>query len=351
MLQGTTIIDFTRLLPGPLATQFLSQMGARVIRIEDPERQDMARTQPPFADGVSTLFGALNGGKETVSLNYRDPAGREALLDYVGTADVLIEQFRPGVMQDWGLDYDSLRAVNPQLIYISLSGYGQTGPAASRAGHDLNYLAEAGILSFNCDAAGKPVVPGVQLADIGSGSYLTVTACLSGLLRRAQTGQGAYLDVSMLDGLLPLMTIPLTQHWGGLDPYSANFLSGALVNYNVYACADGKWVALAALEMKFWRNFCQLVDRPDWIRQHPFELSVQVFPAEQLEALFRSRTQAEWIRLAEGKDVCLSPVRTLTEALADPHIQSRTLIQNVPGDPDGQILQPVFPIKLKDAEA
>lgn len=327
-LQGITIIDFTRLLPGPLATNLLAQLGAEVIKIEHPRRGDYARSQPPFAGGESTLFAGLNFAKEIRTIDYEDEEGRSELLLLVQQADVVVEQFRPGAMASWKLGYAHLKEVNPELIYVSLSGYGQDGPYRNLAGHDLNYLAYSGVLSLIRDQEGRPVIPGVQVADIASGSYLTMTAVLTALLQRERTGSGAYVDVSMLDGLLPLLTVPATQQWGGFDPYTVNFLSGALVNYNVYRCAGGKWIALGALEIKFWNNFCELVDRPDWKRQHHLELSGQIFPKKELEEMFLSRTQEEWLAMAAGHDVCLSPVNNLGDLDRDPQLRHRGGIVN-----------------------
>jgi len=316
-LQGYTIIDFTRLLPGPLATSLLRQMGARVVRVEHPDRSDMARMQPPFVDGQSTLFASLNTGKETVCIDYTSSAGRAEVYDLVGNADVVVEQFRPGVMASWALGYDHLRTLKSELIYASLTGYGQKGDLALQAGHDINYLALAGILDLNRDARGRPVIPGVQIADIGGGSYMFAMAIVTALLQRERTGQGSYLDVSMLDGLLPMMTIPFSQHQGGLDVRSANFLNGGLVNYQVYETSDERWMALGALEPKFWNAFCRLADRPDWERSSPMECSVHLFPIEELDAFFKSRTQAEWVQWADGHDICLTPVRSTGEVLDD----------------------------------
>lgn len=323
ILQGITIIDFTRLLPGPLATNLLAQMGAEVIKIEHPLRGDYARAQPPFVGGQSTLFTGLNFAKTVRLIDYQSEEGKAEVLALIGDADVVVEQFRPGAMAGWGLDYDHLREVNPSLVYVSLSGYGQDGPYRDFAGHDLNYLAYSGILSLTCDHRGRPVIPGVQLADIGGGSYMVFAAILAALFQRERTGRGAYVDVAMLDGLLPLLSVPAAQHWGGFDPYVVNVLSGALVNYNVYECSDGRWVALGALEIKFWSNFCDMVGRPDWQRQHQLELSGQIFPKKDLEDLFRSKTQAEWIAMAAGRDVCLSPVQDLKEMEDDPQIRHR----------------------------
>jgi alpha-methylacyl-CoA racemase len=317
MLQDCTIIDFSRLLPGPLATQMLAQLGARVLKVEHPQRGDLAKFQPPFVDGQSSLYRLLNFNKTIWEIDYQSPPGREDLLEKIRHADAFIEQFRPGAMAGMGLDYETLKTINPRLVYVSLSGYGQEGDLAQAAGHDLNYLAESGILSLNTDASGRPILPGVQMADIAGGAYGTVMACLAGLLAREKTGQGGYYDVGMFQAVLPLLSLPASQHFGGLDPYGMNMLSGGLVNYNVYRCADGRWIALGALEIKFWNNFCSLVDRPNWQRQNHFELSVHSFPQAEVEDLFLQKNMAEWLALSRHLDVCLSPVRRLDEVLPD----------------------------------
>jgi crotonobetainyl-CoA:carnitine CoA-transferase CaiB-like acyl-CoA transferase len=340
------ILDFSRLLPGPLATSLLQQMGARVVRVEHPRRSDMARMQPPFIDGRSTLFASLNTGKETVSLDYNTPAGKAEVCELVREADVLVEQFRPGVMASWELGYEQLRSINTGLIYASLTGYGQKGELALQAGHDINYLALAGILDLNRDGNGRPVIPGVQVADIGGGSYMLAMAVVSALLQRERTGRGSYLDVAMLDGLLPMMTIPFSQHQGGFDVRSANFLNGGLVNYQVYETADKRWMALGALEPKFWNAFCQLAERPDWQRSSPMECSVHVFPKEELEAFFKSRTQAEWVDWADGHDICLTPVRSTGEVLSDDAFLRKQSLQTVKLTDTNSLVVPGVPYSI-----
>lgn len=348
ILTNITILDFTRLLPGPLATNMLAQMGARVIKIEQPDRGDYARMQPPFVDGESTLFGALNFAKEVRKVDFKSKTGKKKVMELAQEADMVIEQFRPGVMAACGLGYEDFKTVNEQIIYLSLSGYGQDGPYRDKAGHDLNYLAYSGILSLTQDREGRPVIPGVQVADISGGSYMLLTACLTALLNRERSGRGSYVDVSMLDGLLPLLTVPATQQWGGFDPYQMNFLSRALVNYNVYQCSDGKWIALGALELKFWNNFCDLVDRPEWKRQNHLELSIHAFPVKEVEELFQSKKQSEWLDLAEGKDICLSPVRRLEEIGDDPQIRHRGGILNVKTPAGNEMRSFALPFRLQE---
>ena len=345
LLQGITLLDFTRLLPGPLATNLLAQAGAHVIKIEHPQRQDYARKQPPLHKGDSLFFQALNHSKSFQTLDYQSPEGAAILTEMIKNAHVLIEQFRPGAMESWGWGYEAVRKINPQIVYISLTGYGQTGPSAHLAGHDLNYLACSGVLSLNKDERGKPVIPGIQMADIGSGAYMTVSACMMGLYHQMRTGQSIYIDVSMLDGLMPLLAFPLTQHWGGWDPQTLKVLSGGLVNYNVYECADGKWVALGALELKFWRNFCAWANRPDWIRNHEMELATHIFPGEEVADLFKTRTQAAWIQAAENHEICLSPIVEIDELEAQEQLLARKVFSQFQTDRGNTLPGLSFPFK------
>lgn len=318
-LKGKTILDFTLLLPGPLATNILAQMGATVLKIEQPQKQDDTRLYPPFVNDKAMLFSMLNHNKESLMIDFRVIEGKEKILDLVRQADVLIEQFRPNVMKAWGLDYETLKNINPNLIYISLSGYGQEGEYSAHAGHDLNYLAYTGILDLMRDDNGKPVIPGIQIADIAGGSYMVVTACLAALLQ----GKGQYIDISVLDGLPPMLTIPLSQVWGGINPHEMKLLNGNLVNYNVYQTKDGEWMALGALEVKFWNNFCQAIDKLDWQRDGFWDLSIHVFSMDDVKVLFQTKTQAEWVEWSKGKDICLSPVVKIADVEKDLHLKAR----------------------------
>ncbi|MEO1449619.1 MAG: CaiB/BaiF CoA-transferase family protein [Bacteroidota bacterium] len=323
MLEGITIVDFTRLLPGPLATHILAQMGATVIKIESPKRMDYARQGLKPTDGVSTLFHQLNHNKDLRQIDYETAAGHAELMDLLEGADAIMEQFRPGAMAAWGLDYASLKARFPRLVYLSLTGYGQEGPMARTAGHDLNYLAQTGLLSLLRDAEGRPVVPGFQLADIG-GAYAAVMALQGALLKQARTGQGSYLDVSLCDAVMPFLAIPYSLYSDGFDHRLFNLINGQrAVNYAVYICADGKWLAVGALELKFWNALCTALDKPDWQRKHQLELVRHVFPTEEVEALFKSRPRSEWLEQLKGLEVCVSPVLEIEELESHPHHQAR----------------------------
>lgn len=328
-LLGYRILDLSRLLPGPWATAMLADMGAEVIKIEDPESPDYVRDYPPIIDGKSANYMAWNRSKRSTAISLRTEAGKQQFLKLVKSADVVVEQFRPGVIDQWGLGYEEAKKVNPKIIYVSLTGFGQTGPMAQTAGHDLNYLALSGVLSLNKDERGKPVIPGTQLADIASGTYQTIQAVMAALLSRHQTGEGQHVDVSMTDGLLPFATIAFNTLWSGQKPVNqAMALSGGLPNYNVYRTADDKWVALGALEPKFWSIFCDMVNRPEWkekaLPNHP---DADQTKKEVIE-LFQSKTRAAWEELGSKHDICLTSVLELDEVEHHPHFQSREMFDH-----------------------
>ena len=212
-LSGIKIIDFTRLLPGPMATHLLTQMGAEVIKIESPKRMDYARASGPQVDGASILFHQLNHKKRLTILDYNSEEGKQEVLELIKGADALIEQFRPGAMDSWGLGYEEIKKINPRIVYVSLTGYGQQGSFAQEAGHDFNYLAYSGIMSLMKDEKGKPIVPDTQYADI-AGAYMAVMALQAALLKQARTGEGSFVDVSLCDSVTPFLAVPYALHQG-----------------------------------------------------------------------------------------------------------------------------------------
>lgn len=325
-LLGYRILDLSRLLPGPWATAMLADMGAEVIKIEDPESPDYVRDYPPIIDGKSANYMAWNRSKRSMAISLRTEEGKQQFMNLVQTADVVVEQFRPRVIAKWGIGYEEAKKVNSKIIYVSLTGFGQTGPMAQTAGHDLNYLALSGVLSLNKDVNGRPVIPGTQLADIASGTYQTIQAVMAALLSRHQTGEGQQVDVSMTDGLLPFATVGFNMLWSGQKPQNQEMaLSGGLPNYNVYQTADGLWMALAALEPKFWSNFCDVVDRPEWketaLPNHPDIGKTK----DEVAALFKTKKRAEWEELGAQHDICLTPVLELDEVEQHPHFKARAM--------------------------
>ena len=325
-LSNIKIIDFSRLLPGPLGSKMLADLGAEVIKIEKNEHADYVSSQAPFVESISTLYHALNHNKEIKILNWDIESEKTELLSLIKSADVIIEQFRPGVMKHWGLDFESLKQINPNLIYISISGFGQDGPFAQKAGHDLNYLAISGLLDQIRDDEGKPVIPGIQIADIVGGAYTLQIAVLSSVLERQKNGKGLFVDISMTDAVIPLLSFPLSQLWGGFDPNEMKILNGGLVNYNVYKCSDEKWIALAALELKFWNAFCDRALNPEWKRDQQYELSVYNFPKSEIDTFFSTKSRDEWTDWAVEFDFCLSPVMELSELEISEQIKAKNQI-------------------------
>lgn len=341
-LTGVRVIDFTRLLPGPLATQFLAEMGAEVIKLEDRHSPDYIRSFPPFINGESAYYLALNRGKYSVALNFRQD--KEQLLELIKTADVLIEQYRPGVMNDMGLGYEDLKTINPKLIYVAITGYGQQNDNAELAGHDINYLASSGLLGLLKDDTGKPILPGFQLADVGGGSYLALTAITAALYEREKTGLGRYIDVAMATAVVPLLALPLASQTS--VGHTIKELAGTIANYNIYRCADGEHIAFGALEPKFWAGFCKAINRPEWegrIAQMN-KADIAALKAD-LEALFTTRTANEWEALGSTADVCITRVRNLEDVANDVYLNQAQAISHY--NYQGQQLNSVaFPVNF-----
>lgn len=335
-LAGIRVLDLTRHLPGPLAALLLADMGADVLKIEPPDGDLMRDMGPRRADGRSAYFTSVNAGKTTRRMNLKRADERAAFLDLVKTADVLIESFRPDVMTRLGVGYDALKAVNPRLIYCSLNGFGCTGPLASRAAHDLNYVSLAGALPpVGLDGS----LSDTPLADCAGGLFaaLAVAGALHG---RARDGQGCHLDLALVDAVLPLQILPLAALGaaGTPPPPGEGLLNGGAACYHVYETSDGRRVTLGALEAKFWRAFCAAAERPDWEARHGDPLPQRALVAE-LASMFRQLTLAECERRFAAADCCFAPVLELTEAVASPHVQSRGLVHRTA---DGE-LQPLFP--------
>jgi alpha-methylacyl-CoA racemase len=328
-LAGIHVLDLTRLLPGGYASRMLADLGADVLKIEEPGSGDYSRTMPPMAGTMGHGFLAVNHNKRSAAINLKHPRGREALLRLVDAADVLVEGFRPGVLGRLDLAHETLRARNPRLIVCAITGYGQDGPYRQRVGHDLNYIGYAGLLGHLTRPGQPPTLPGAQFADIAGGGLMAVIGILAALVGRASTGEGRVVDVAMLDGTLALMPLMASMLLNGAPEPSPGegWLAGALPGYNVYETADGRYITLGALEPKFWVELCRRIDRPDLIaRQMPRNEADRRAVDAELSAIFRTRTRDEWVAELGDAEVCLGPVRTLAEALADPQVQARGLV-------------------------
>ena len=292
-LHNTRILDLTRLLPGAVCTMLLGDLGAEIIKIEDPIAGDYARQMPPLIDGMGAFFRSSNRGKKSIVLDLKQPAGQAVLHRLVKHTDVLIEVFRPGVTARLGADYETLRAINPRLVYCSLSGWGQTGPMARVSGHDLNYIARNGLLGGELN----PQTLGAKVADVG-GAYVGVMGILAALLQRERSAEGHYVDVALSEAAMPFAMLSWVHACCQGSGGEALNLGGANACYRVYYCADDEPVVLSAVELKFWANFCVAVDKPEWIALHTVT-DRQPALIEEVAALFRSRSAAEWTDLLD----------------------------------------------------
>ena len=330
-LEGLRVLDLTRLLPGAVATQLLRDFGAEVIKIEAPGSGDYARSLLT-TDGDSPIFAATNRGKKSIVLDLKTPDGREALLRLVETADILIEGFRPGVMARLNLGYDELKKRNSRLIVAALTGYGQRGKFRDLAGHDINYLALAGVLDLIGAKDGPPAIPGIQIADLAGGAMQAVIGILLGLMARERTGEGQFVDVSMMDGSASLLTIALAT--GGKSKRGDDTLTGRYACYNVYRCKDGRWLSVGALETKFWRNLCREIGREDLIGDQFAPPPRQSEIKSVLVESFAKQTAEDWFAMLGPKDCCVAPVRTALEAAGD--VQFTPSLSATPAVCDGR---------------
>ena len=321
-LDDILVLDFSTLLPGPMATLMLAEAGAEVIKFERPGTGEDARHTYPKLNGESIGFAVLNHGKRSVAIDLKAEGAVKSLRPLIENADVLVEQFRPGVMDRLGLGYDTLRRINPGLIYCSITGYGQTGPKAASAGHDLNYAGDSGVLSLSRGPDDNPTMPSGLIADVGGGTYPAVMNILLALRARDRNGQGIHLDIAMAEGAFAFA------YWAHAEGVIAgqdidsggSRLTGGLARYRLYTAGDGRQVAVGALEEKFWQAFCDVIGQPadlrdDWVDPETCAAEVARRLAE--------RPSSDWAPLLEEADCCCTVVKTPAEAAADPHFAAR----------------------------
>jgi len=319
-LAGVRVLDLSRLLPGPYCSQLLAQLGAEVVRVEDatrPDGGDMMRASAPGSNRPSRFFDLVNGGKRSVGVDLNHEAGRTYLLRLIRTADVLIEGFRPGVMTRFGLDYESVQAQCPRLVYCSISGFGQSGPLAQAPSHDINYQSLTGVLGQTAAAGHAPVISSFQAGDLAGGSMMALSLILAALYRAQRTSKGQFIDVSMthsLGVLQPMLAFECLD-FGEALPAGAGMVNGGIAAYNVYETADQKFMAVGALEPKFWSDFCDRVQRPDLLRIGHLTGERGRDAIATVGTVMRSRTQAEWEALFPLAACCVTPVLTPAEAL------------------------------------
>ena len=343
-LTGIRVLDLSRLLPGPFLTMVLADMGADVIKIEAPGAGDYLRNIPPAKGGMSGRFLAVNRDKRSLVLDLKTAEGKAALLKMVATADVVIESFRPGVMKRLGVDYEVLKAQNANIILCSISGYGQDGALAQRAGHDLNYIALAGVLAMGGPANGSPVMPGVQIADLAGGALWGATAVLGALIGRSKHG-GQHLDISMTEGALALLAAEL----GNLDcgdrtpTRGQESLNGGLACYGVYKTKDNRYLSVGALEPKFWQAFNTAIGRTWDISEVIAGPEVQAKIRAEISELLADKTRDEWVAIFAKYDCCTEAVLELDELQEHPLHKSREVFFTVPCE-GGDVLQVRTPV-------
>ncbi len=342
-LAGVLVLDFTTLLPGPLATLVLAEAGAEVIKIERPGGEDMRHYQPRF-DGESAMFALLNRGKTSLVLDLKSTADRDRLTPLIKRADVLVEQFRPGVMARLGLGYDAVKAINPLLVYCSITGYGQIGPRADEAGHDLNYIGHTGLLALNPGPPARPVVPPALIADIAGGTLPAVMNILLALRHRDQSGQGCHLDIAMTDAMFTFAGHALASGYatGTFPGMGGARLTGGSPRYQLYPTKDGRLVCCAALEQRFWEPFTATIGLdPQFIDDSRDPAATQAAVA----AIIAGRSADEWGPLFAAADCCVSIMATLEEALRDPHFVARGLFAHQVAGPTGATM-PALPVPI-----
>ena len=349
-LDGIRVLDLSRLLPGGFCSLLLADFGADVLKVEDTGMGDYVRWAPPYYEDAqdsakSALFLALNRNKRSIRVNLKSDEGRDVLLRLARDHDVLLESFRPGVLDRLGVGYERLRQENPGLVYCAISGYGQDGPFRDRSGHDMNYLGLVGLLGLTGDREGPPVQAAGQIADIGGGALMAAFGILAALRERDRSGEGQLVDVSMADGSLAWLAMVAGRYLcDGVVPRRGDpELAGALVCYRPYACKDG-WVTLGALEPKFWQAFCHGVDREDLISKQ-FERPGSDAHAE-VERIFLERTRADWQEFASQHDCCLEPVLELDEALESELVRARAMVVELDQPGAGKVRQLGLPVKL-----
>jgi crotonobetainyl-CoA:carnitine CoA-transferase CaiB-like acyl-CoA transferase len=349
-LADVRVLDLSRLLPGGFCSLLLADFGAEVLKVEDTGMGDYIRWSPPYYEGAddtakSALYLSLNRGKRSIRLNLKEEGGREVLLRLAREYDVLLESFRPGVMERLGVGYERLREENPRLVYCAITGYGQDGPYRDRSGHDMNYLGLVGLLGLTGEKDGPPIQAGGQIADIGGGALMGAFGIMAALRERERSGEGQFVDVSMADGALSWLALVAARHFadGHVPRRGEPELSGGLICYRPYACRDG-WVTLGALEPKFWQAWCRGVGREDLIERQ-FERPGTDAHAE-VERIFLERTRDEWQVFATQIDCCLEPVLDLDEALDSELVKAREMVVEIEQPGAGPVRQLGVPVKL-----
>ncbi|TVT31845.1 CaiB/BaiF CoA transferase family protein [Marinobacter vinifirmus] len=338
-LSTLKILDFSTLLPGPYATMLLADMGADVLRVEAPDRVDLTKVMPPFDGKFSTTYSYLSRGKQTLSLNLKQEGSVEKVKELVQEYDIVVEQFRPGVMDRLGIGYEALKAINPNLIYCAITGYGQTGPYKDRAGHDINYLAISGVASHCGRADSGPPPMGIQIADVAGGSHHAVMGILAAVIQRQQTGQGAFIDISMTDAAFALNAMAgAAALAGGVEQKSEGGMLNGGTFYDYYQTSDGRWLSVGSLEPQFSARLCDTLGLSE---MKSFAMSQNPEHQQKLKTGIKekiaAKTFAQWREIFTEVDACVEPVLTIEEAAEHPQLKARGMV--VEGDRGDGVVQ------------
>ncbi|OBY90894.1 carnitine dehydratase [Pseudomonas sp. AU11447] len=347
-LASLKILDFSTLLPGPFASLLLADMGAQVLRVESPTRMDLVRVLPPHVDGTSASHAYLNRNKRCIALDLKQAEAVEVVKQLVQEYDIVLEQFRPGVMDKLGVGYEALKAINPKLIYVSITGYGQTGPLRDRAGHDINYLALAGVASYTGRRETGPLPLGVQLADIGGGSLHGVMGLLAAVIHRLQTGEGQQVDVSMTDCAFSLHGMAGAGYLAaGVEPEMEGLALNGGSFYDYYRTRDGRWFSVGSLEPQFMQQFCAAIGRPELAARglSPKPEEQQALKRE-IAIEFEKQDFAHWQERFAALDACVEPMLSLAEAVEHPQLRERGVVTQVPNGKGGAQRQVACPIRF-----
>jgi crotonobetainyl-CoA:carnitine CoA-transferase CaiB-like acyl-CoA transferase len=352
-LEGIRIIDFTRLYPGPFGTQLLGDFGAEVIKLESKDSPDYIRFFPPVFKKEGAGYMAVNRNKKSFVIDTRSEEGKELFFKLVEKSDVVVEQFRPGVIDSMGLGFKEAASRNPKIIYCSITGFGQTGPYSQIPGHDMNYMGLAGITDNIGVKDGDPVIPGIQVADVAGGGLMSVIGILSALAARERTGRGQHVDVSMFDGILPFMGMQYSAFLAGagLPKRGDTLLAGGLICYDVYKTKDDKYITIGALEFKFWKRVCELIGKEEWVDKQFVEGDERDRIKGELKKIVAGKTRDEWMEVFRGEESMVEAVLTLDEVEKDPHALARDMIVEMDHPTEGKVKGIGIPIKFSDTEA
>ncbi len=349
-LEGIKVLDCTRLLPYQYCTMLLGDLGAEVLKVEEPREGDYGRWGDAARTYESDAFVMTNRNKKSMKLNLKHEKGKEILKKLAVEYDVLVESFRPGVMDRLGVGYEDMKKVNPAIIYCSTTGFGQTGPYKMLVGHDINYLGYSGILACTGEQTGRPVIPGIPIGDMAGGGLVTAMAILAAIVGRERTGKGQYIDVAQADVLVSLNIRNIAEVLARKKGRTARpvDLRGFSLCYNSYKTSDGKFVAIGPVEPKFWANFCKTVGKEEWIENHLLRYEEGSEATEELKNLFATKTRDEWEQIFESVDSCITPVLTPDETLENKHFNARGMVTTMDDPNRGETIQLGFPARFSD---